>query len=151
GGWYLALTLSEYTDAHKLEEAERCARAMMQLQANPIFEATSRNTLARVALARGDWGQAEADARAARDGLLAILPYRFLASASLMSALGAQARHAEAAQIAREELPLLDKVGSPIFSEVPLLVSAAEVLFADGDRRAGKQALDRALRMIEQR
>jgi serine/threonine protein kinase len=149
--WYIALTLSEHTGPAQLDQAERCALEMVELQQTTLFEATSHNLTARVALARRDWKRAEADARSARTGMSALLPYRFLASSSLLTALVQQSRAGEAAALANEELALFEHMGSPVFSEVIFRVAAAEALFAGGQRSAAEGALREALRQIERR
>lgn len=149
--WYLGLTLSEHTDPAKLDEAEQCAVVMMNLEPNPLFAATSLNVVARAAAARRDWVRAEREARTSRDGLTAIAPYRFFATESLLRALVALGRGVEAAEVAREDLALLTKVGSPVCSEVLLLVAAAEALFAGGDPLGAEATVRAALRQIELR
>jgi tetratricopeptide (TPR) repeat protein len=149
--WYLALALSERDDPALLDEAERCALETMQLDDTPLFEATSRNSMARVALARKDWARAEADARMARTVMSAMLPYRFLATASLITALVQQGRAREAVELAREDTRLLDEMDSPAFSEVLFRVAVAETLFAVDERAAAERSLRQALRQIERR
>ncbi|HEY8946358.1 MAG TPA: protein kinase [Polyangiaceae bacterium] len=149
--WYLGLTLTDELDPAKLEDAERCARAMVELQVSPIFEATSYSLSARVALGRSDWATAESDARKARASLAGMPPFQLIASASLLQALGGLGRHAEAASIARADLDALNASGEPLCSEVLFRVAAAEAFYRAGEREPAVSTLRAALDAIDVR
>jgi hypothetical protein len=149
--WYLGLALSDQETPEKLAEAEQCARATQELNPSPMFEATSQNLSARVAVARGDWAQAERDGRKARAGMTAMIPYALFASAHLVESLTRQGRSAEAAAIAKEDLDVLAAQHGPLYSEVPFRVAAAEALFEAGEHAAGESVLREALRQVELR
>jgi eukaryotic-like serine/threonine-protein kinase len=151
-GWYLALTLSEQADEAKLEEATRTASELVDLRVNEAFAKSVALTLtARVALTHGDWKRAEADGRAARAGLASYPPFGLMASAHLLTALVRGGRAKEALAIANEDFGFLERVGSPICSEVMFRVAAAEALYEGGQRDAGVAALREARHHIERR
>jgi hypothetical protein len=130
--WYLSLALSEQPETSKLDEAEQCAWELKRCADNPIFDATSRNAAARIALARGDFVAAETLGTEAREGLRAITPYSLLASSSVLSALAAQGRWSEAAELARHDLDQLDALEGPVFCELMFRVAAIEALRGAG-------------------
>jgi hypothetical protein len=149
--WYLALALAEQTDPAKLDEAKECAGTMVALDCSAMFLAAARVLTARVALGRGDWAHAEAEAVRARAYLLEVPPYGLMASAHLMTALMHQDRAAEAAAIAREDLTRHAARRGPVCSEVMFQVAAAEALFVAGSRGEAEAALREALRRIDRR
>jgi serine/threonine protein kinase/tetratricopeptide (TPR) repeat protein len=148
--WYLALTLSESTDPAALEEAERCARTMIQL-GSAAFEGTALSMIARVSAARGNWLSALEEARRADELLTGITPYRLFASTSAIRALLALARNEEACALALEALEAYGALGGTVCSELPFLVSAAEACRAGGKQPEADAALDHALGQMELR
>lgn len=122
---------------------------MLLLDRGPIFVAAARVVTACSALGRSDWPRAEAEARAARDGLDGLPAFRFMASSYLLAALAQQNRRSEAAALARDDLSLLARLEGPICSEVMFRVAAAEALFDDGAREQAEAALREALRQID--
>jgi len=151
GAWYLALTLSDHADPDRLAEAEHAAGATMRLQRSAIFEATSQALLARVALRKKNWPLAEERARISRSLQTGIPPYMLAASAHLLEALINLGRFDEASAIADEDLAVLERVGSPVWSEVIFRVAAAEAFFAAGRREDARTSLAAALAEIERR
>jgi hypothetical protein len=150
--WYLGLSLSEHADPAKLEEAEQCAQAMGKMGTNPVYAASHADALtARIAVSRGDWVRAEGDGRKARAGFVSHPPYQMIASAPFILGLVRLGRAEEAATVAREDLAVLARIGSPVWSEVLFRIAAAEALFAGGDRSEAESTLREALRQIELR
>jgi hypothetical protein len=147
GSWYVALALAEQPVPEKLEKAQRFAEGVRPA-IGPLDEALSLALTARIALTRNDLAGAEADARKARAPLLALPPWGLYASAHLLEALVRLGRAADAAAIAREDIELMDRVGSPMFTEILFRVSAGEALLADGDRARAHESLAIALREI---
>jgi len=151
--WYLGLSLVEQGTDHpsKLDEADRCAEAMLLLERSPTFVAASRVITARAAFGRGDWTRAEAECRAARPDLEPIPAFWWMAATTLLQALVAQGRADEAAAIARQELASLGRCAGPFCSEVALRVASAEALDVGGDRAAAAVVLGGALHEIDLR
>jgi eukaryotic-like serine/threonine-protein kinase len=150
--WYRSVSLAEQTDPAKLEEAEKCARALVAAGVNVGFASSAyRIVTARVALTRGDWTTAEADGRTARAGLVRLPPFWLMACAHLLTALARQGRGKEAAELATEDLQRLDRLGCPVCSEVLFRVAAAEALFEGDQIPAAHVALREALQRIEVR
>jgi len=82
---------------------------------NPVYAASHADALtARIAVSRGDWVRAEADGRKARAGFVAHPPYQMIASAPFILGLVHLGRAEEAATIAREDLAVLARMGSPV-------------------------------------
>jgi eukaryotic-like serine/threonine-protein kinase len=148
--WYLALALSESSDPATLDEAERCAATMGELGSGP-FEATALSMLARVSAARGDWAVALERGRRAHALLAGITPYRLFASTSVLRALLALGRNEDAGALALEALEAYHRLGGPVCSELPFLVTAAEALRAAGKRSEADVALERVLVQMERR
>jgi hypothetical protein len=143
--FYLSLALSEQTGVDKLAEAEQCAWELQKCGDNSVFDASSRNAAARVALLRGDFVAAESLGREARDGLLRVAPpYALLASSSVLSALTAQGRFAEAAELARHDLLRLDALEGPVFSELLFRVAAYDALAGAGCTAEAERVLTEA-------
>lgn len=149
--WYIGVPLSEQDEPSKLEAADRAADAMRDIESLPIFRARSSIIRARTALCRRQFERAESEAREARANITAMPPFQFMASATLLAALTALGRTEEARAIALEDLAALERVASPVISEVALRVTAAEALYASGDARTAETALRRALSEIERR
>ena len=150
--WYRSLTLAEQDDPARLEEAERCARALVAAGVNVGFASSAyRIVTARVALTRGDWITAETDGRTARAGLERLPPFWLMGCAHLLTALARQGRGEEAAVLATEDLQRLERLGCPVCSEVMFRVAAAEALFEGGRGPAAHAALREALRQIDHR
>ena len=147
--WYLSVALADSTDPEKLNEAEECARAMVLGGENPLFDAVSQVVLARLALLRKDWAEAETAARQARTGLVAMPPYALMASASLVLALANQGRSVQACMIAREDLELLERIDGPVSTEVLFRVAAADVLHGAGHLAEARSVLAEARRQID--
>jgi serine/threonine protein kinase len=146
--WYIGLSLVEQgvDDPSKLDEADRCAEAMLLLERSPTFLAASRVITARIALGRGDLKRAEQECLAARPDLLPIPAFWLMAESSLLDAVVAQGRASEAAALARQGLAFLDGASGPFCSEVVFRVAAARALHASGDSEAAARALEGALR-----
>ena len=148
--WYLGLSLVEQgaDDPAKLDEADRCAEAMLLLERSPTFVAASRVITARAALERGDLRKAEQECVAARPDLLPIPAFWLMAEASLLEALVADGRASEASTVARGGLAFLEGATGPFCSEVGFRIAASEALQASGDPAAASRALEDALREI---
>jgi eukaryotic-like serine/threonine-protein kinase len=149
--WYLALTLSESSDPAALEEAERSARTMIELRSSAAFEGTALSMIARVFAARGDWVSALEQGRRADELLTGITPYRLFASTSVLKALMALGRDAEACTLALDAVAAYRAIGGTVCSELPFLVCAAEACRAGGKHFEADAALDRALGQMELR
>lgn len=74
-----------------------------------------------------------------------------MASTTLLAALTALGRTEKARAVALEDLATLERIASPVFSEVALRVAAAEAVHASGDAQTAEAALRRALSQIERR
>jgi eukaryotic-like serine/threonine-protein kinase len=151
GGWYLSVALAESAEPDKLREAEECAWSMVLSGENPLFESVARCVTARVALSRGDWARAEADATQSLAGLLSMPPYALMSAAYLVQALGGQGRWEEACDAARQGLARLDGLEGPICTEVLFRAAAAEALLEGQYLTEGEAVLARALEQIELR
>lgn len=128
----LGLALCEQGGPDKLAEAEQCLWELSRWADNPVFDGTSRNGAARAALLRGDFGAAESLGREARDDLPSMTPFALLASSSLLGALAAQSRWAEARELARQDLARLEALEGPVFSELLFRAAACDVLLGAG-------------------
>jgi tetratricopeptide (TPR) repeat protein len=151
GAWYVGLALAEHSDAAKLEEAEACAAPFMGLEGNPLVHAAAHAVTTRVALERKDWGRALAHGHRARAGLLVMPPLRFLATPSVIYAALARGQVSEANDVALEDLALLERIGSPVITDVPLLVAGAEAVRAAGETERANRLLREALAQIDGR
>jgi hypothetical protein len=74
-----------------------------------------------------------------------------MASAHTLTAMVRQSKRESAAALARDDLAFVERVGSPICSEVMFRVAAAEALFEGGDRRSAERVLAGAIDQIELR
>jgi eukaryotic-like serine/threonine-protein kinase len=148
GNYYVALALSEQPE--RFAEAERFA-AGVRPGIGPLDEPLWLSLTSRIALTRGDFGAAEAGARKARAALLVLPPWGLLSSSQLLEALVHLGRADEAASIAREDLVLMDRIGSPMFTEIPFRVAVAIALNASGDASGARASLAIALRELDAR
>jgi hypothetical protein len=148
--WYLALALSESGESKKLDEADVAAFTMLQENKGPVFEASAYSVASRVSLGRKDWALTESRAqKALREP--SILPFRIIATASLVDALCEQGRHSEAAEAGRNDLERLERLQGAVFSGVLFRVSMAEALHQVGDATRARQVLSAALDEIHER
>jgi tetratricopeptide (TPR) repeat protein len=148
--WYLALTLSESSDPADLDEAERCARTMIEL-GSAAFEGTALAMMARASAARSNWVPALEQAKRADELLTGITPYRLFATTSALRALLALGRDREACTLALEALAAYRALDGAVCSELPFLVSAAEACRAGGKQPEADTTLDLAVRQMELR
>jgi eukaryotic-like serine/threonine-protein kinase len=148
--WYLALTLSESSDPADLDEAERCARTMIEL-GSAAFEGTALAMMARASAARSNWVPALEQAKRADELLNGITPYRLFATTSALRALLALGRDREACTLALEALAAYRALDGAVCSELPFLVSAAEACRAGGKQPEADTTLDLAFRQMERR
>lgn len=81
--------------------------------------------------------RAEGASREARPGLVTLPAHRLLSSAHLVTALLGAGAVADAAAVAREDQPILERMGSPVFSEVIFQVAAAQAFFENGEHERG--------------
>jgi tetratricopeptide (TPR) repeat protein len=148
--WYLALALSEAGDPKGYDEADIAAYTMLEQNKGPVFEASAHGVASRVSLHRLDWALAETRARKSLEQP-SILPFRLIASTTLLEALLAQNRAKEAVDATREDLVQLDSLAGPVFSGVMFRVAMADALFQTGEKDTGGKVLRTALDEIEVR
>jgi tetratricopeptide (TPR) repeat protein len=148
---WLSYALCDQMNPDGLDEAEQCARSLLEAHLTPVWDAMARLLFARVAIARGEWARVASESQKAQEQVVAMRPIWFVASTYLTRARVRQGRREEAAAVAREGLHLLSQTGGTGYSEIPFRVAAAEALFAAGDREAAESALREALRQIDHR
>jgi hypothetical protein len=107
--------------------------------------------LAKVAAARGELHEAEAQARRACQVLVMAPPFRLLAREVLSTSLRAQGRLQEARREAEQGVQELEQMGGEGFASVKTHLALAEVCFSSADTEAGESALRRALRCVRAR
>jgi hypothetical protein len=139
-----ALVLADLPEFASQEEARSLARQVREAPTSiPVFPIMASIALARVALARGEWAEAEDCARMACGQ--PFLSYRMVARATLSSVLRAQGRLAEARQEAANGVQDLERMGGAGTSSVGMYLTLAEACFAEGDTEAGEASLRKAL------
>jgi eukaryotic-like serine/threonine-protein kinase len=147
---HLALTLSGSPEASEREEARALAREWLEGQPMGVpFIAMAQLTLARVALACGEF--AEAEARARQAWASGCPYYQLLARTPLSAALLARGRATEARQEASLGVQELEDMGDAGAASVGLYLALAEACFLDGDNGEGEAALRKALRHLHAR
>jgi len=149
--YYVVLSLCERPSSDRLDEAKRLVEGMLAAKLSATNDGLGRFLLSKIHLARGEWASAEAEARLARVYAADLPHYGLVSVVCLVQSLLGQGRAAEAAELARQELLPAAGRGSMGWVDVPLLVTAAEALFAAGDRGAAESVLREALAQIEAR
>ncbi|OJH37907.1 serine/threonine-protein kinase [Cystobacter ferrugineus] len=147
---HLSTTLSHgLTPAH-WEEAGTVAREEMAGVSPLLHAGWAQVALARVAAHRGEWAEAETQARGACEVLTPYPPYRLFARTVLATSLLAQGRTAEAREqtlLAARELESLGGAGA---ASIDVHLTLAEVCLAEGDAQQGEAALRRAVRCVHE-
>jgi hypothetical protein len=134
------------------EEAQVLARQWAENgQSDFVREGIGNGTLARLALARGELGEAEALARKAIERLGPYPVFLLLVRATRVSILLAQGRAAEARQEATAGVAELEQMENAGAHAVAVRLALAEACFADGDVSAGEDALRKALQCVRTR
>ena len=151
GRFYLAYALAESPEPAKLDEAMLLAQRVLEANVSQSYQSCAYWAFAKVALMRGEWATAEAEARRAREETGYSPAYTLAMSTCLLRALMGQGRAEEAAAIAREGLDRLSHLGGAGFSEVPFRAAAAEAFFQAGEREDAEASLREALRQIDLR
>ncbi|MFL5357803.1 protein kinase domain-containing protein [Archangium sp.] len=146
---HLAKVLAASPEPGHQEEARALALEWVKARpANRQLLGFAHLILAWVAAARGEPGEAEAQARAACEVLAPLKPFVPEARWKLGALLLAQSRAAEAREVVELTLRELDAVGEGGMARVGLSRVLAEACFAQGDTAAGEAALRRGLRCL---
>ncbi|MFO0590189.1 MAG: protein kinase [Polyangiaceae bacterium] len=127
-----------------LDEAralEQRAALAFHSQGGTRLEGVTRTYAAKIALASGDLGLAEQEARSAKELLAAAPPLRAAAVAILSRVLLAAERAPEALEAAREAYAELEKLGSLEEGDATVRLAYAEALRASGDEARAKDVL----------
>ena len=149
--FYLAYVLTESPDPAKLDEAKHLAQRVLEANISVSYQSCAYWAFANLALMRGQWATAEAEARRARERSAFSPIYVIAASTCLLRGLMGQGRVEEAVAVAREELDRLSRLEGAGFSEVPFRAAAAEALFQAGEREDAEESLREALHQIDLR
>ena len=131
-------------------EAEALARELLATRGiSSGYQAMSRDVIAQVHLARGDFTAAEREVREA----IALSPHtpvrRWLMSAHLAGALSGAGRHAEALAAAMGSVREMDEAGGGGYAEVALLAAAARAAELCGEAVVARDLALRRERWIE--
>jgi serine/threonine protein kinase/tetratricopeptide (TPR) repeat protein len=149
---YLGIALASFPSPERAPEMERLARAVLEVNVSLAYNGAARWVLATAHLVRGDFMEAEAEARLAQELFASsVPPYTLGISVLLSKILRGQGRIAEAAAVMVEALDTMEKLGGTGWSEVPVCVAAAEAFHAAGDTEGARDVLKRALKHIELR
>ncbi|AKT37180.1 serine/threonine-protein kinase PknK [Chondromyces crocatus] len=147
--FYLAHTLSERSEPALLDEAVALAQRVLDAEISASYDGCAHWIFAEVALAREQWPVAEVEARPTH-ALFETLPsYRVALSRCLLRSLIGQGRVEEAANIAREDLERIDRLGGGGFAEILFRAAAAEALLLAGDVDRARDTLGHAVRELE--
>ena len=128
----------------KLQEARRLEQLSVEAfhgQGDSRLEGLARTYLARIHLLAGDHADAEQEALAAAELLIAAPPLRAGALATLARALLSSGRAASALPIAREAFAQLESLGSLEEGESLVRLVHAEALNASGDEGGFRRAI----------
>jgi serine/threonine protein kinase len=148
----MALVLATLDRPEHHDEALDLAAEVLAMSQGPnLWAGEAQMARAWVRLAQGDLAAAEHEARQALTRLVASLPARPLALALLCRALLGQGRLDEARQAADEGCALLEALGGRCWTDLWLLVAAAEVRHAVGVHEEAVQALRHAERRLAER
>jgi ATP/maltotriose-dependent transcriptional regulator MalT len=145
----VALELAWSFEESQRAEAQELALEVVREEApHPHMLGRVCVALAKLAVERGHWHEAESQARRACELLAVFLPTRVLARAVLSSSLLAQGRVKEAREEARLGVQDLEQMGGAGFPSIRGYLAMAEACFADGDMEAGEPVLRRALQSL---
>jgi len=148
---HLALTMAWSPEGTQQEEARAVALELLQEAPHAMREGMSCIVLAKVATARGEPHEAEAQARRACEAMAFCPPYRLLARGVLSASLLAQGRLPEAREEAARGVQELEQMGGGGFVSVKSYLALAEACFASAEAEAGESALRRALQCVHTR
>jgi serine/threonine protein kinase len=155
GNWlqvHAALVLSGSHEPAHQEEARRLALLEREAErTNPQHLGIAAIALARVALARGSFGDAERWAREACALLKALPVYQVYARTSLSTALRCQGRVHEGRAEAEQAMHLLERMGGEGSTAVGVWLTLAEACEAQADNAAAEGALRKALECLRLR
>lgn len=145
----LCFILSTQPEQAAQAEAFKLASEIIPLTHNmPWLLGASHDVLARVKLREGRLAEAEADARTACSTLVFAPAYVLASVSTLIYALLAQSKHAEAREVAEQGLERVRQVGCAGYNEVGLRVAASEALFAAGEPERARGELGAALEQL---
>ncbi|MFY0571447.1 protein kinase domain-containing protein [Archangium lansingense] len=116
-----------------------------------FFAGVISKVRARVAAARGELGEAEQQARQAREKLTSYLFEQLSVLVLLSGVLLAQGRAAEAREVAASAARELEALGGSALPTVGVYLALAEACLAEGDVPEGEAALRRALQCLRTR
>ncbi|HLL01700.1 MAG TPA: protein kinase [Myxococcaceae bacterium] len=149
---HLALVLVLSSEpAHHEEAHQLAARALETEQVNVLQRGLAHLALAKVAAARAQLPEAEAQARRACEVLNRFVPYQLIARATLCSVLLAAQRAAQARAEAEQGVQGLERIGGAGATTVGMWLALAEACFAQADVEPGEAALRQALRCVSLR